>query len=371
MPAGMLLRSNWTATCIAEYDGPLALDAYCEEIGRSLRRPFPLQDFLDYGDWVASRVAPDVDRRRVVHVDRDGDGYRLDFDAGEPLGARRVVVAAGIARFPYRPPVADGLPRTLVSHTADHSDLSGWDSSRVLVVGGGQSALESAALLHEGGADVQVAVRSPRVHWLHGGKYHRKLGRLAPLVYAPTDVGPMGLSRIVAVPELFRRFPRPAQNAMAARAIRPAGADWRRPRLEGVPIRLGRTVRELRPHGDRVAAGFSDGRIEAFDHVLFGTGYRVDVAKYEFLSPSLLRRIRRVDGYPVLSRGMEASVPGLHFLGAPAAYSWGPIMRFVAGGWFGAESLTRLVTGGRARKAVAPPGPNGDPSARESSGAAR
>src|SRR5690606_40778863 len=112
-----------------------------------------------------------------------------------------------LARCPYRPPVADGRPRTLVSHTADRSDLSGWDSSRVLVVGGGQSALESAALLHEGGADVQVAVRSPRVHWLHGGKYHRKLGRLAPLVYAPTDDGPMGLSRIVAVPELFRRFP--------------------------------------------------------------------------------------------------------------------------------------------------------------------
>jgi hypothetical protein len=29
----MLLRSNWTATCIAEYDGPLSLDAYLEETG--------------------------------------------------------------------------------------------------------------------------------------------------------------------------------------------------------------------------------------------------------------------------------------------------------------------------------------------------
>ena len=29
MPKGMLLRSNWTATSIAEYDGPLSLDSYC------------------------------------------------------------------------------------------------------------------------------------------------------------------------------------------------------------------------------------------------------------------------------------------------------------------------------------------------------
>ena len=38
---------------------------------------------------------------------------------------------------------------------------------------------------------------------------------------------------------------------------------------------------------------------------------------------------------------MESSVPGLHFLGAPAAWSFGPTMRFVAGGWFGSETLVQ------------------------------
>jgi hypothetical protein len=42
---------------------------------------------------------------------------------------------------------------------------------------------------------------------------------------------------------------------------------------------------------------------------------------------------------------MESSVPGLHFFGAPAAKSFGPIMRFVAGGWYAAQSLTRVVNG--------------------------
>jgi FAD-dependent urate hydroxylase len=372
MPKGMLLRSNWTATCIAEYEGPLSLDSYGAQTGKSLHKPFPLQDFLDYGDWVANRVAPDADRRRVVRVDREGNAFVLSFDTGQALRATRVVVAAGIANFPHRPEVGAHLPHSLASHTADHSDFSSWNSARVLVVGGGQSALESAALLREARAEVSVAVRAPRVHWLHGGKYHRMLGRMAPLVYAPTDVGPMGISRVVAVPELFRRLPRSVQNPMAARAIRPAGADWLRPRLEDVPVHFGRTVREIRREKSDVAVSFDDGRSESFDHVLFGTGYRVDIARYEFLPQYLLRRIRSVNGYPVLGRGMESSVPGLHFMGATAAYSWGPIMRFVAGGWFGAESLTRAVLGKRARRSPAPsPMHNGDARVRESSGTAQ
>jgi hypothetical protein len=33
-------------------------------------------------------------------------------------------------------------------------------------------------------------------------------------------------------------------------------------------------------------------------------------------------------------------VRGLHFLGASAAYSFGPIMRFVVGSWYAAPALT-------------------------------
>jgi thioredoxin reductase len=351
MPKGMLLRSNATATCIAEYEGELSLTSYAKETEKSLSKPYPLQDFIDYGDWVASRVAPDADRRRVMQVDRDDDGFLLSFDSGDSLRARRVVVAAGIADFPRRPEVGEGLPPSLVSHTADHADFSDWGSSRVLVVGGGQSALESAALLHEAGADASVALRAPHINWLHGGKYHRMLGGLAPLVYAPTDVGPMGLSRIVAVPELFRRFPRSMQDPMAYRAIRPAGAAWLKPRLEQVPIHFSRTVQGIRRENSHVEVDFNVGRAESFDHVLFGTGYRIDIARYGFLAPDLLRQVRTVDGYPVLGKGMESSVSRLHFLGATAAYSWGPIMRFVAGGWFGAESLTRAVAGKRSNGA--------------------
>ena len=78
------------------------------------------------------------------------------------------------------------------------------------------------------------------------------------------------------------------------------------------------------------------------------------MAKYPFLAPDLLQQVERAGGYPVLRRGMESTVPGLHFLGAPAASSFGPIMRFVAGGWYGAESLTRRVVGSRSATADSP-----------------
>ncbi|GIG61521.1 hypothetical protein Lfu02_58930 [Longispora fulva] len=343
MPKGMVLRSNWTATCIAEYRGPLSLDSYQAATGRRLDRPVPVDEFVDYGMWVQARVAPDVDRRSVDRVDRAPGGFRLTLEDGETVRARRLVVAAGIGPFARRPAQFADLSGELVSHTSEHQDLSRFAGRRVLVVGGGQSALESAALLREAGAEPELVVRRDRLIWLHGGRYHRMLGRWAPLVYAPTDVGPMGLSRVVAVPDLFRRLPRGVRDRLARRSIRPAGARWLVDRLADVPIRLACAVRRAAPAGGGLAVEFDDGGTTRVDHLIYGTGFQVDIAKYGFLSADLVRAVRQVDGYPVLGPGLESSVAGLHFLGAPAAYSFGPVMRFVSGTWYASRALTRVV----------------------------
>jgi hypothetical protein len=345
MPQGMMLRSNWPATCIAEFEGPLSLDTYQAATGIRFGRPVPLERFVEYGEWVQQQAAPDVDRRQVEAVSRDTDGFRLTVD-GDTVRARRLVIAAGIAPFVWRPTQFDALPSELASHTADHRDLSVFAGRKVLVVGGGQSALEAAALMKESSADVEVVVRKDRINWLHGGKYHRMLGRYSKLVYAPTDVGPMGLSRVVAVPDLFRRFPRSMQRPMAQRSIRPAGAAWLVPRLTDVPIRLGESIVDARPAGEGLRVSLSGGETRQVDHLLLGTGYRVDISRYPFLTPELLGSVRQIGGYPILGPGLESSVPRLHFLGAPAAWSFGPIMRFVSGSWYASHAVLRSATVG-------------------------
>ena len=67
------------------------------------------------------------------------------------------------------------------------------------------------------------------------------------------------------------------------------------------------------------------------------------------VSAELAAAIELEGGYPRLRAGLESSVPGLHFLGAPAALSFGPIMRFVVGTWYAAPALTRRALGRRQR----------------------
>jgi hypothetical protein len=63
--------------------------------------------------------------------------------------------------------------------------------------------------------------------------------------------------------------------------------------------------------------------------------------------------VRRVDGYPLLGPGFESSLPGLHFLGAPAARSFGPVSRFVSGTPYAAPALARRIAG-KARRELEP-----------------
>ncbi|HUK95780.1 MAG TPA: FAD-dependent oxidoreductase [Gaiellaceae bacterium] len=343
MPRGMMLRSRWEASHIAYPSGELSLDAYQAETGESFGAPIPLEHFVEYGKWVQRHIAPDVDGRRIMSVERDGEGFLVTIDDGTRLKARRVVVAAGIESFANRPAEFDGLPEHSVTHSSEHSDFARFAGRNVIVIGGGQSALESGALLHESGAQVEVIARRPTLTWLKGGVIQRKLGPFKPVFYAPTDVGPIGMSRLLAVPDAFRHLPRSAQDKMARRAIRPAGAKWLQTRLVDVPITTGRTVVNAR-NGNGVELELDDATTRNAEHVVLGTGYRIDLRNYGFLSDELVSEIRSTGGYPVLGRGLESSVPGLHFMGAPAAWSFGPLMRFVSGTWWSGRALARSVS---------------------------
>jgi len=344
MPCGMLLRSPYVASTIGNPDDTRTLDAYQYATGRLLTRPVPLSDFVAYGRWFAAGLATPPDERFVQAIDTSPAGFVLRLHDGDTTTARRVVVAGGIAPFADRPAVFDGVDAEHATHASEHRDLGGFAGKRVLVVGGGQSALESAALLNEAGASVEMVVREQRIFFLRRwrGISHR-LGPITKAAFAPAEVGPAGISRLVSAPRVFRALPRRTQDRFSVRSLRPAGAAWLSERVQDVPINLGRTITAARARNGRVEVTLDDGSRRDADHVLLATGYRVDIAKYRFLPPAILGRVRRVDGYPVLSTGFETTLPGLYVIGAPSAWSYGPLMRFVAGSEFAAPTLARAI----------------------------
>jgi thioredoxin reductase len=344
MPRGMLLRSPWDAAEIADPRQELTLARYREQSGSWFESPVPLEDYIGYGEWYARNALPDLDERRIESVERVGDHFVLTVSDGDRIEARNVVVATGMRPFARRPSVFKGLPPELVSHAFEHSDFARLSGRRVLVVGCGQSALESAALLREAGAETALVARAPRVRWLQKRVLPRRIDRV---LHPPSDVGPIGINWLIAAPDVYHRLSSRIQERLLTIAAPPAGAAWLRERVAGVPTRLGVAPVEATRVNGHVAVRLDDGEQVTADHVLLATGYHVDISRCGILSDRLLGAIRTTAGSPVLARNMESSVPGLFFVGASAARSFGPIMRFVTGTWFAAPAVTTAVTGRR------------------------
>ena len=348
MPRGMFLRSGPQASNLADPKRRLSLARYRELHGLPAAKPVPIEHFVSYGHWFQERAVPELDRRTVAQIALNGRGFHVRLHDGEELHARAVVVATGISPFAYRPAEFANLPRGLVSHSFDHADLSRLAGQRVAVVGAGQSALESAALLHENGAQVEIIARAPGTYMIPDvspkGIIKSLRTSLSPLVRPPFDImGPRLISWLIAWPRLYRHAPRAMQDFLTARAVRPAGASWLARRLASIPLTTGCRINTAAVQGSQLRLRLSDGTERLVDHLLLATGYRVDVKRYQFLAPQLRERLLTNDGYPVLDIGFESSVPGLHFLGTPAAASFGPLCRFVVGSRYAARELTRVI----------------------------
>ena len=347
MPRGMKLRSPLRASHIADPRGELTLARFAREHGVEISDPIRIEDFIEYGKWFQRTFVPHVDSRRVDRVDAAGTGFRVRLQDGDELDAARVVVAAGIRPFPRCPAPLDSLPADLVSHSVDHDDLRRFDGRRVAVVGSGQSALESAALLHESGAEVELNARAADIRWLGepNGRARRQIVRWIPP--PPTGVGGRASGWIAAAPDVFRRMPPRLQPTISYRCIRPAAAGWLRERTATVQCTMRCSVVAAEASNGGVRLELDDGSERTADHVLLATGYQVEIGRYSFLGPELLERIEVAQGFPRLGPGLESSLAGLHFVGAPAAMSFGPIMRFVVGSWYAAPAVARRIAGER------------------------
>jgi len=341
MPVGMLLKSEpYASDLSAPSLGFLARD-YCgqaNEVYHERVIPLSREQFIAYGSWFAEQLVPDVEETKIASVAQaPSGGFLLRTSDGERMRAARVVVATGIIPFAFLPPDLSALPSDLVSHTSEHANLARFRGKDVLVVGGGSSALETAALLSEQGAAVKLVIRDEGVWWPSPNPANpTRLQRLRRPAARLCEGWPCwGYDRL---PDVFRLLPKETRIDRGLGFLGPQGAWWLRERVLGkVPMLLGHQLLGAEPVGDRVRLhlGTSEGIVtECADHVIAGTGFRFDLTRLDYLTPSLRTDIKLIAGAPVLNRYLESNVPGLFFTGALAAPSLGPLMRFVAGTHF-------------------------------------
>ena len=350
MPAGMLLRSPREASNIADPQGEFTLEAFERAAGRQAAAPLPLETFVEYGRWFKNQLGTDLDLRGVDRVRVENSHFRLDLHDGSAVRSRRVVVAAGVGPFSRKAPAFTHLSPEQASHCYEGRKVADLAGKRVAVIGAGQSALESAALLHEAGSDVEVIARIPRLRWIGSHPWLHRMGPISSMLYSKYDVGPVGISRLVAYPNVVSHLPLALKDKIRARAVRSAGSRWLPARLTSVKISTGRFVQTAKSARNEVLLKLDDGTERRVDHVLMGTGYQVDIARYQFLHPELLADIRRLGGYPDLGAGFCTSVPGLHFIGACAARRFGPLLNFVAGTEFASKELASYLSRHRSDK---------------------
>jgi thioredoxin reductase len=354
MPKGMLLKSDGFASSLSAPAGEHSLGAYCARHGipyDDIAIPVSLQAFLDYSLDFRHRFVPTLDERLVAGLRANDDGFELRFDDGETIAARRVVVAVGITHFDYMPPVLQGLPPDLVTHSSAHHNLELFKNRDVTIVGAGASAVDLAVLLRAVGAKVRLIARRSEIRF---GSAPRPNGRSCweRIRHPQSGLGPGLRSRIFSdFPSLFRYLPSPLRLEIVRRHLGPASAWHLRPQFAGrIPTIVGHQIERAISHSEGVklilkSVAGSSTAIET-EHLIAATGYRVDVDRLHFIDKRLRSRIRRVGQMPILTSNFESSVKGLYFAGLAASATFGPLLRFM----YGSDFAARRISKGLARK---------------------
>jgi thioredoxin reductase len=346
MPQGMHLKSEGFASNLYDPDGAFTLETYCA--GRAIPYghigvPVAIETFIAYGQEFQRRFVPEVENVEISSVKNSGGSFELTTSAGETVRARRVVVAVGIVRFAYLPPALSGISGSLVSHSAEHSDLSGFKGRKVTVLGAGASALDIAALLLDAGAQVELVARGQTLQFHSPPDEPRPL--LKRLLAPRSGLGTGWRSRMCTdLPLVFHAMPESLRIRAVERHLGPAPCWFTREAVSGrLPMHLGANLQAAVVNNGRVRltlrqSGQEDKTLET-EHVIAATGYKPAASRLSFIDEPVRERLTTTGGAPALDRYFESSVPGLFFIGVAAANSFGPLLRFAFGARFAARRV--------------------------------
>jgi thioredoxin reductase len=352
MPRGMLLKSDGFASNLSDPKGSFTLSKFCSDSGieySDTETPVRLDTFINYGLEFQRNLVPEVEEKTIISLARSQGGFQICLDDGELVLARRVVVATGLRHFAHVPSTLAHLSPEHLSHSGDHHDLEPFRGRRVVVIGGGASAIDLAGLLYDIGADVQLMARQPVLRF-HGAPVANARKSLYSQIRHPkSGIGPGLRSRLYTdAPMVFYRLPERLRLLIVRTHLRPAAGWFAKDKVIGrVPLLLGHTSHrvELREGLVHLMLQTADGYVREVvsEYVIAATGYRVDIYKLPFLNHEIHSNLKTVQNTPILSPNFESSVQGLYFSGIMAANSFGPIMRFVYGARFAARRIAAAV----------------------------
>ena len=260
-----------------------------------------MADFLEaYAATFDLPVRTGVRVRRVAREDR---GYLVATD-GPSFRCDNVVVASGtFGRTPYVPDFAGALdPRIVQLHSIAYKNPAQLRPGPVLVVGASHSGGDIA---FEVGTAGHPTVLSGRIH----GEVPFDIdGRAAQAVF---PVLFFLAKHVLTVRTPLGRRLRPEVRAHGGPLIRVKRADLRRAGVELVPARtVG--VRDGRPVVD-------GGRVLEVANVVWCTGFRHDFSWIDL-------PVTDDDGWPLESRGVVPSAPGLYFVGLAFQYAFASML---------------------------------------------
>jgi putative flavoprotein involved in K+ transport len=246
---------------------------------------YPVRDeVVDYLTAVTAQVDADVRFGQPVgRVTRAGGRFAVETSGGAVVSAPMVIAASGGFGHPYRPPLPGLAAFTgVVLHSADYRTPDAFAGARVVVVGGGNSAVQIAVELARV-ASVTISTRQA-LQW----QPQRYLGRDFHWWLSRT-----GLDSSRLAPRLVRGTVPVIDDGRYRAAVR-AGRPDHRPLFD-------------RLDGDAVV--WADGTRERVDVLLLATGFRPGL--------SYLAGTAALDatGVPVHEGGVSRTVPGLGYVG--------------------------------------------------------
>ncbi|WP_266367090.1 NAD(P)-binding domain-containing protein [Tellurirhabdus rosea] len=320
MPRGMLLRSS--ANWYLDPDHEWTIERFFAQHhpDRAPAEPISREQYLAYMSWFMQQSEIGAQPHYVRHLTRNGTAFTAELENGETIRARNVVLATGFRDFACYPAgLVARLPEGRYQHTCDAVNLDLYRGKRVLLIGGRQSAFETAALLCEAeAAHVHLSYRHDTPRFVE-----------ADWSWVETIV-----EQMASHPAWFRELTPEQQEAYRHKL-------WAEGRLKLEPWLESRICRDevtlhprtevasvTRKPDDSLLVTLTDEETFVVDDIILATGYQVDIKRLPFLSEALQEAVAVRNGFPLLDVHFQSTVPGLYFSSFPAGQSFGPFFGF-------------------------------------------